>query len=60
LSIEDFHKGIREECEISLLFRVPENLKGCLRVLAIIMAVIKLESELFFNLVKNLKKVCIF
>ena len=27
LSTEDFHKGIRKECEISLLFRVPENLK---------------------------------
>lgn len=31
LSTEDFHKGIRKECEISLLFRVPETLKGELK-----------------------------
>ncbi len=27
LSAEDFHKGLREQCEISFLFRVPDSLK---------------------------------
>lgn len=27
LSTEDFHKRIEKECEISLFFKVPENLK---------------------------------
>jgi len=31
ISDDDLHKGIEENCEISLLFKVPENLKEMLR-----------------------------